>query len=94
MTTSGFPNMFFKYGPQAPTAFATGPASAETQGAWIVECLQYMREKGYATIDPTVEAEKEWRKHVNEVAETSLFPEADSWVSCIGVQNSGWYDAD
>ena len=32
MATNGFPNMFFTYGPQAPTAFATGPATAELQG--------------------------------------------------------------
>lgn len=80
MTTSGFPNLFFTYGPQAPTAFATGPSSAETQGEWIVSCLEYMREKGFASIDATQEAEKEWREHVNEVADKSLFPEANSWV--------------
>ena len=81
MTTSGFPNLFFTYGPQAPTAFATGPSSAETQGSWIVECLRYMRENGYKSIDATHEAEKEWRKHTNEVADKSLFPQAKSWVS-------------
>jgi hypothetical protein len=79
MTTAGFPNLFFTYGPQAPTAFATGPSSAETQGAWIVACLDHMREKGLKTIEPTVEAEKEWRRHVNEVADKSLFVQADSW---------------
>jgi cation diffusion facilitator CzcD-associated flavoprotein CzcO len=79
MATSGFPNMFFTYGPQAPTAFATGPSSAETQGAWIIDCLKYMRERKIASIDATHEAEGEWRKHVNEVAEKSLFPLADSW---------------
>lgn len=25
VTTSGFPNMFFMYGPQGPTAFCNGP---------------------------------------------------------------------
>ena len=79
MTTSGYPNLFFTYGPQAPTAFATGPSSAETQGSWIIECLRYMRENKYSSIDATPEAEQEWRKHTNEVADKSLFPEADSW---------------
>ncbi|EGP86882.1 uncharacterized protein MYCGRDRAFT_109786 [Zymoseptoria tritici IPO323] len=79
MTTAGCPNLFFTYGPQAPTAFATGPSSAETQGAWIVACLDHMREKGLKTVESTVEAEQEWRKHVNEVADKSLFTQADSW---------------
>jgi hypothetical protein len=67
------------YGPQAPTAFATGPSSAETQGSWIVECLRHMRDQGYSSIDPKPEAEEEWRKHTNEVANQSLFPQAESW---------------
>jgi len=79
MTTNGFPNLFFTYGPQAPTAFATGPSSAEMQGSWIIECLKYMRENNVASINPTREAEEWWRAHVNEVAEKSLFPQADSW---------------
>ena len=79
MATHGFPNMFFTYGPQAPTAFATGPSSAETQGSWIVECLKTMRDKNVKSIDATREAEEEWRKHVNEVADKSLFPLAESW---------------
>ena len=79
MTTSGFPNLFFTYGPQAPTAFATGPSSAETQGGWIIHVLEYMRQNGFKSIEPTREAEVAWREHVNEIAEKSLFPQADSW---------------
>ena len=79
MATSGFPNLFWTYGPQAPTAFATGPSSAETQGSWIIECLRYMREHSITSIEATREAEEEWRAHVNEVADKSLFPQADSW---------------
>lgn len=31
VATPGYPNLFFTYGSKAPTAFATGPSSAETQ---------------------------------------------------------------
>ncbi|KAF7190538.1 Baeyer-Villiger monooxygenase [Pseudocercospora fuligena] len=79
MATNGFPNLFFTYGPQAPTAFATGPASAETQGGWIVEALKHMRESGVKTMETTKEAELEWRQHVNDIANMSLLPKADSW---------------
>lgn len=79
MATSGFPNMFFVYGPQAPTAFTTGPACAEIQGKWILECLECMRQNGYRTIEPTGEAEAEWREHVNDVGTRSLIHEAESW---------------
>lgn len=79
MTIRGFPNMFFMYGPQAPTAFATGPVSAEAQGSWIVNCIKYITENKYKSINATEVAEKEWRDHVNEGAEQGLFKEAHSW---------------
>jgi cation diffusion facilitator CzcD-associated flavoprotein CzcO len=79
MTTSGFPNFFFVYGPQAPTAFATGPCSAEAQGDWIMECMAYMKKNGLKTVNPTVEAEVEWTKHVDDLGSKGLFPEAKSW---------------
>lgn len=71
--------MFFTYGPQAPTAFATGPNHAETQGSWIVDCIKYMRDNKFSSIDATREAEEEWREHTNEIAHKGLFPQANSW---------------
>lgn len=79
MTSVGFPNMFMVYGPQAPTAFATGPCSAEAQGEWIGNCLTYLRDKDLKTIKPTEEAEAEWRDHVNEVGKAGLFSDTESW---------------
>jgi len=79
MTVNDFPNMFYVYGPQAPTAFATGPISAETQGAWIVKCIQHMMENGLVSINATEDAEKEWKEHVNEVGGRGLFSQAQSW---------------
>jgi hypothetical protein len=68
MTTARFPNFFFTYGPQAPTAFANGPSCAELQGDWLVELLEQMREQGKSRIDATGEAEAEWKVLVNELA--------------------------
>ena len=41
--------------------------------------LKHRRNNNYASIDATPEAEQEWRKHVNEIANKSLFPQAESW---------------
>ena len=79
MATHGFPNLFFTYGPQAPTAFAAGPSCAAFQGAWIVECLKRMREEGKKSIDATEEAEKVWRELTDGIAEATLFPRAKGW---------------
>lgn len=79
MTTTGFPNMFYIYGPQAPTAFATGPACAEAQGDWIGKTLDFMRDGGFDTIEPRREAEVAWKEHVNTSAQEGLFSETKSW---------------
>ncbi|KAK5283270.1 hypothetical protein LTR40_002035 [Exophiala xenobiotica] len=79
MSIHGFPNMFFVYGPQAPTAFATGPISAEVQGAWIVRCTKYLARNSIRTIEATEEAEKKWREHVNIEGFKGLFAEGHSW---------------
>ncbi|KAK5243933.1 hypothetical protein LTS03_010408 [Exophiala xenobiotica] len=84
MTVSGFPNMFFVYGPQAPTAFATGTSAAEFQGDWVTDTVRYMQRERLSKIDATPKAEEEWRIHCNEVGKLGLFDEAQSWYFKIG----------
>lgn len=78
LAVSQFPNMFFTYGPQAPTALCNGPTCAELQGEWIVNLLNYMRDKGLKEIDPQEDAEAEWAKGVTTIANASLLPTAKS----------------
>ncbi len=79
LASAGFPNLLFVYGPQAPTAFLNGPTAAELQGDIVIECLEYMREKGYKRIESTPQADDAWAAHTNEVAAMTLFPQTDSW---------------
>lgn len=79
VATAGFPNMFFAYGPQAPTGFLNGPSSAEYQGECLLACLAYMREQGKSRIEATSEAEDAWRALNIELVDQTLFPQADSW---------------
>jgi cation diffusion facilitator CzcD-associated flavoprotein CzcO len=79
MTTAGFPNLFMVYGPQAPTAFATGPMCAETQGGWIAKALLYLRDGRLNSMEPTTKAEEAWREHVVDSAQEGLFSQAKSW---------------
>jgi len=79
ISTSGFPNFFFLYGPQGPTAYSNGPSCVEPQGDWVVDVLKSMREKGQTRIDPTREAELEWKKTVNELHSRSLRDKVEGW---------------
>lgn len=75
----GFPNMFVIYGPQSPSSFCNGPTCAEIQGAWVVDCLEDMRARGYERIEATEEAQDSWAQHATDVAMETLFVNADSW---------------
>jgi hypothetical protein len=79
MAVAGFPNLLFVYGPQSPNAFANGPTCAELQGDWIVQMLGHLRQHHFTRFEATVTAEEAWRAQVLEIADSTLFPRADSW---------------
>ena len=41
--------------------------------------IDKLRKEGIAYLDPTKEAEEEWRKHVTELSDKTLFPGTSSW---------------
>ncbi|KAI9699549.1 MAG: hypothetical protein M1820_007180 [Bogoriella megaspora] len=79
MTCNGYPNMFFLYGAQGPTAFSNGPSCVECQGDWIIDAIAKARQEGLTRIEPTKEAEEEWRRNVTDLSNKTLFPGTSSW---------------
>ncbi|KAK6860366.1 hypothetical protein PG995_004002 [Apiospora arundinis] len=79
MSVSGFPNMFFTYGPQAPSPFCNGPTCAQFQGDWILALMNHMRDAGLKKVEAEEESEKMWRKHVLDTANATLLPTTRSW---------------
>ena len=79
MTSSGYPNFFYTYGPQAPTAFSNGPSCAEPQGDWIVKTMSRMRERSLSRIDADETAEKEWKAMVNMFSSMTLRHGVRGW---------------
>ncbi|HEX6478431.1 MAG TPA: NAD(P)/FAD-dependent oxidoreductase [Ktedonobacteraceae bacterium] len=77
--TSGFPNLFIITGPGSPSVLSNMTVSIEQHVEWISDCLKYMLEHHFSSIEPTDEAENSWVAHVNEVANLTLFPLANSW---------------
>jgi cation diffusion facilitator CzcD-associated flavoprotein CzcO len=75
VSVAGFPNLFTITGPQSPSVLSNMPVSIAQHVEWITDCIRDMRESGKATI----EAQEQWGEHVNEVANTTLFPTANSW---------------
>ena len=79
LMTAGFPNLFMVTGPGSPSVLANMIFAIEQHVDWIVNCLCALRERGVALIDADVEAQDQWVAHVNEVADKTLFKQANSW---------------
>ncbi|XMA08679.1 hypothetical protein WAI453_001470 [Rhynchosporium graminicola] len=74
-----FPNMFFLYGPQAPTAFSNGPSCTQFQAEFVEKAIKIATEKGITRLDSTPETEADWCKRMQEKWDVTLFPHAKSW---------------
>lgn len=75
----GFPNMFFLYGPQAPTAFSNGPSCVQIQAEWLERVIKTLEEEGITRIEANAQEEVEWTKRCHAEWDNSLFPRAKSW---------------
>jgi len=84
---SGFPNLFLVTGPGSPSVLSNVVVSIEQHVDWIAECISYMDDQKLGTIEPTESAEDEWLRHVDDVAQATLFPRANSWY--MGRTRSG-----
>ncbi len=79
LMSAGFPNLFIITGPGSPSVLSNMIVSIEQHVDWIADCLAYMREHDLDAMEATVDAEDKWVAHVNEVAYTTLYPQANSW---------------
>jgi cation diffusion facilitator CzcD-associated flavoprotein CzcO len=79
LATAGFPNLFILTGPGSPSVLSNMPVSIEQHVDWIADCISYARERGSDVIEAEAEAEDSWVDHVNEVANGTLMPMANSW---------------
>ncbi|KAL9052213.1 MAG: hypothetical protein Q9162_005538 [Coniocarpon cinnabarinum] len=74
-----FPNMFFLYGPQAPTAFSNGPSCVQFQAQFLEKAFAAILEKGITRFEAKEELEDEWTDRTHKVWDATLFPKAKSW---------------
>jgi hypothetical protein len=76
---AGFPNLFTITGPGSPSVLSNMVLSIEQHVEWISDCISYLRKRQLASIEATIEAENAWVAHVNQVANYTLLPLANSW---------------
>jgi cation diffusion facilitator CzcD-associated flavoprotein CzcO len=79
IATAGFPNLFILTGPGSPSVLSNMVMAIEQHVDWVAECLSFMGANGLDVLEATVEAEDAWVDHVNQLANATLFPRANSW---------------
>src|SRR5258705_9871592 len=79
LMSAGFPNLFIITGPGSPSVLSNMIVSIEQHVDWITDCISYMRDRGFEAMEANRNAEDSWVAHVNEVAHTTLYPQANSW---------------
>ena len=77
--SAGFPNLFIITGPGSPSVLSNMIVSIEQHVDWITDCIAWMRDRGLDAMEARTDAEDKWVAHVNEVAHTTLYPQANSW---------------
>ena len=78
---AGFPNLFTVTGPGSPSVLCNMLVAIEQHVNWITDCLGYLRDNGFSSIEATDAAEETWIAHVNEVSEGTMYtaPTCNSW---------------
>jgi cation diffusion facilitator CzcD-associated flavoprotein CzcO len=79
LAISGFPNLFLVTGPGSPSVLSNMMVSIEQHVEWIADCIGFLADRGLGAIEATEEAEDEWVEHVNDAANATLYPLANSW---------------
>ncbi len=79
LMSEGFPNLFMITGPGSPSVLSNMMVSIEQHVDWIADCIDDLHDHGLDVIEPTPTAESAWVQHVNDRADITLYPHANSW---------------
>ena len=76
---AGFPNFFVIAGPGSPSLLSNVLLSIEQHVDWLAALLAHMRTRDVQVFEATEQAEQGWVEHLNERAEQTLYPKAQSY---------------
>jgi cyclohexanone monooxygenase len=79
LMSAGFPNLFIITGPGSPSVLSNMMVSIEQHVDWIADCIGFLSDRQIDCMEASKDAEDNWIAHVNEVAQGTLYPQANSW---------------
>ncbi len=76
----GYPNLFLTGAPLSPSAALCNMTTClQQQTEWITSCIKHLRNKDLHVVEATREAEEQWVKHHDDLANATLVTKTDSW---------------
>jgi cation diffusion facilitator CzcD-associated flavoprotein CzcO len=83
IAVAGFPNLFVVQGPGSPSATTNLVAALEQHVEWIGDCIAYVRDNGYRTIEALPDAQHDWIEHTTSLVEPTVLvhPSCNSWYN-------------
>jgi cation diffusion facilitator CzcD-associated flavoprotein CzcO len=83
IAVAGFPNLFVVQAPGSPSAATNFVAALEQHIEWIGDCIAYMRDNGYRSIEALPDAQREWIEHTTSLVEPTALadPSCNSWYN-------------
>jgi len=88
LTMENFPNFFMITGPQSPSVLTNMPSAIEQHVDWIDECINYIESNGLQTIEAQSDAEVSWGKQCDDIANSTLFPQTNSWYTGANIDGT------
>ncbi|KAF3406344.1 Baeyer-Villiger monooxygenase [Talaromyces pinophilus] len=68
-----FPNMFYLFGPQAPSTFSNGPSCIQSQARWLAKLVEKLETDKIKSFEATEASADEWLEMVRDEWDATLF---------------------
>ena len=81
VTISGFPNLFMITGPGSPSVLYNMVHSIEQNVDFVADAIEYVRRKGYASIEARAREERAWTNYVDWIAQQTIYVTVKSWYT-------------
>lgn len=83
IAVAGFPNLFIVQAPGSPSAATNFVTALEQHVEWIGDCVTYLRDNGYRSIEALPDAQREWIEHTTSLVEPTVLahPSCNSWYN-------------
>jgi cation diffusion facilitator CzcD-associated flavoprotein CzcO len=89
LMSAGFPNMLTIVGPHNASTRCNIPRCIEQNVDWVTGLMHAARDRRITRIEATPEAEADWSRHIEELADGMLYTQIDSWATGINSNVEG-----